>query len=88
MKLVPLRDRIIVEKIISAEEKTEGGIIIPDNAQPPFIKANVLAVGPETKSLQEGDIVVIARFSGTEVKHNGKLVTVLDEPNVMFKVIE
>lgn len=86
MKLVPLGDRVIVEKIIPAEDKTEGGIILPGNAQQPFVQASVLAVNSDSKILKERDFVVVPRYAGTEVKHDGKLVCVMHEGDILFKV--
>ena len=79
MKLVPLEDRILVERL-EAEETTKSGIVLPDTAQEKPTKGKVLAVGPGKYSdkgdlipipVKEGDIVVFAKYAGTELKLDG-----------------
>ena len=76
MKLVPLEDRVVV-KLIEQEQTTSTGIVLPDTAKEKPSKGKVLAVGPGKYSdkgellpmpVKEGDIVVFAKYAGTEVK--------------------
>lgn len=93
-KLVPLEDRIIVEKH-EAEDKTSGGIILPDNVQEKPQEAIVVSVGagkkdPEGKlipidNLKAGDKIIYPKYSGTEVKINGKEFLILKASDVLAK---
>ena len=87
----PLHDRVIVRRI-DAEEKTAGGIIIPDTAKEKPIQGEVLAVGPGvrderghhvTPDVKVGDIVLFAKWGGTEVKLDGEEVLVLKEADII-----
>jgi chaperonin GroES len=80
MNLVPLEDRVVVQ-VIETEEKTSSGIVLPDTAKEKPSKATVLAVGPgrydESGKLipvpvKKGDIVVFAKYTGTELKLDGE----------------
>ena len=80
MKFRPLHDRVLVESLDS-EEKTSGGIIIPDTAKEKPQEGKVIAVGPGSKSedgkitpmdVKVGDHVLFGKWSGTEVKVDGK----------------
>jgi len=91
----PLHDRILVKRI-EAEEKTPGGIIIPDTAKEKPIEGDVLAVGPgardETGTVQPldvrvGDRVLFGKWSGTEVIIGGEDRLIMKE-NDVFGVIE
>ena len=91
MKIKPLEDRIIV-KTLEAEAKTAGGIIIPDNAKEKPQKGEVIAVGPgkfsdEGKriemSLKAGDKILYGKYSGTEVKVDGKDYLIMRESDVL-----
>ena len=79
MKLVPLEDRVVV-KIIEQEQVTAAGIVLPDTAKEKPSKGRVMAVGPGKyndkgdlipMSVKEGDLVVFAKYSGTELKLDG-----------------
>ena len=85
MKLVPLEDRVLV-KILEQEEMTKGGIVLPDTAKEKPSKGKVIAVGPGKYSekgdllpmpVKEGDIVVFAKYAGTELKLEGEEYLVL-----------
>lgn len=87
----PLHDRVIVRRI-DAEEKTAGGIIIPDTAKEKPIQGEVLAVGPGARDdrgapipldVKVGDIVLFAKWGGTEVKLDGQEVLVLKESDLI-----
>jgi len=85
MKLVPLEDRVVV-KLIEQEEKTVSGIVLPDTAKEKPTKGRVVAAGPgkydESGKLlpmpvTEGDVVVFAKYAGTELKLDGEEYLVL-----------
>jgi chaperonin GroES len=94
MKLVPLEDRVIV-KILEEEEKTVSGIVLPDTAKEKPQKATVLAVGPGRYvdddlipiDLKEGDVVVFAKYGGTEIKVNGEDLLILRASDILAKVV-
>jgi chaperonin GroES len=88
--LKPLHDRVVVEKM-PLEEKTSGGIVIPDTAKEKPTRGKVVAVGqgrqengkripPEVK---EGDIVIYNKYSGTEVKLDNKEYLILKESDIL-----
>jgi chaperonin GroES len=87
----PLHDRILVERI-EAEEKTRGGIIIPDTAKEKPQEGRVLSVGTGTVSdkgevrpldVKAGDKILFGKWSGTEVKLDGKDLLIMKESDVM-----
>ena len=75
MSIKPLADRILV-KPLAAEEKTIGGIIIPDSAKEKPAKGEIIAVGTGTKDeemiLKAGDIILYGKYAGTEIEHEGE----------------
>ena len=85
MKFRPLHDRVLV-KPLDAEEKTAGGVIIPDTAQEKPMEGTVMAVGsgkmhkPEVK---KGDRVLYGKWSGTEVKIDGDDLMIMKESDIM-----
>lgn len=86
MALRPLNERVIV-KALDAEEKTAGGLYIPDNAKEKPQEGEVIAVGTGTKeyemSLKVGDKVLYGKYSGTEVTHNGEKLLIMKETDVL-----
>lgn len=86
MTIKPLADRVLIEPI-PAEEKTVGGIIIPDTAKEKPLQGNVLAVGSGTKDeemvLKEGDKVLYGKYAGTEVEFDGKKFLVMRQSDVL-----
>lgn len=91
MKIKPLADRIVVERIES-ESKTAGGIIIPDNAKEKPKQGKVLAVGAGAKDengkripvdVAVGDIVLFTQWAGSEIKLDGKEYLVMKESDVI-----
>ncbi len=91
MKFRPLHDRVVVRRI-DAEEKTAGGIIIPDTAKEKPQQGEVLAVGPgkrdETGKLialdvKAGDQILFGKWSGTEVKIDGEDLLIMKEDDIM-----
>lgn len=90
MNFKPLHDRVLVERT-EQEEKTAGGIIIPDTAKEKPIQGKVLAVGAGTVSEQgnvqplsvkTGDTVLFGKWSGTEVKIGGKDLLIMKESDI------
>lgn len=90
-KLRPLHDRVLVEAL-SAEEKTAGGIIIPDTAQEKPQEGKVVAVGNGARGddgtvqpmdVKKGDRVLYGKWSGTEVKVDGKELLIMKESDIM-----
>ena len=91
MKFRPLHDRIVVKRI-TAEEKSLGGIIIPDTAKEKPMEGEVVAVGPGARNEQgqiveldvkAGDRVLFGKWSGTEVKLDGEELLIMKESDVM-----
>ncbi len=91
MKFRPLHDRIVVKRI-TAEEKTRGGIIIPDTAQEKPMEGEVIAAGPGARNEQgaivaldvkAGDRVLFGKWSGTEVKLDGEELLIMKETDIM-----
>src|SRR6187431_2610120 len=91
MKFRPLHDRVVVRRL-DAEEKTTGGIIIPDTAKEKPMQGEVIAVGPGARNEQgqlvaldvrEGDRVLFGKWSGTEVKIDGQELLIMKESDIM-----
>ena len=91
MKFRPLHDRVLVRRI-DAEEKTAGGIIIPDTAKEKPQQGQVVAVGPGARNeagqlvapdVQVGDTVLFGKWSGTEVKIDGEDLLIMKESDIM-----
>jgi chaperonin GroES len=91
MRFRPLHDRIVVQRI-SADEKTAGGIIIPDTAQEKPQQGEVISVGPGARNekgeivpldVKVGDTVLFGKWSGTEVKIDGQDLLIMKESDVM-----
>src|SRR5690242_10583899 len=91
MKFRPLHDRVVVKRI-EAEEKTKGGIIIPDTAKEKPSQGEITAVGPGGRDesgklipidLKVGDRVLFGKWSGTEVKLDGQELLIMKESDIM-----
>jgi chaperonin GroES len=91
MKFRPLHDRVVVRRL-EQEEKTAGGIIIPDTAKEKPQEGEVVAVGPGARDehgklvpldLKAGDCVLFGKWSGTEVKIDGEELMIMKESDVM-----
>jgi len=96
MKFRPLHDRVAVSRI-EAEDKTTGGIIIPDTAKEKPSQGEVIAVGPGGRDeagkiipidLKTGDRVLFGKWSGTEVKIDGTELLIMKESDIMGVLIE
>jgi chaperonin GroES len=91
MKFRPLHDRVVVKRI-DAEDKSAGGIIIPDTAREKPSQGEVIAVGPGGRDdngkliaidLKAGDRVLFGKWSGTEVKIDGQELLIMKESDIM-----
>jgi chaperonin GroES len=91
MKFRPLHDRVVVRRI-DAEEKSAGGIIIPDTAKEKPQQGEVVAVGPGARDehgkltpldVKAGDTVLFGKWSGTEVKIDGEELLIMKESDIM-----
>jgi chaperonin GroES len=91
MKFRPLQDRVLIRRLDS-EEKTAGGIIIPDTAKEKPMEGVVVAVGPGARSedgklhpldVKEGDRVLFGKWSGTEVKVDGEELVIAKESDIL-----
>ena len=91
MKIRPLHDRIIVKRLES-EEKTKGGIIIPDTAKEKPQEAKVIAVGKgkvtddgklQPMEVQKGDRILVGKYSGSEIKIDGEEHVIIREDDVL-----
>jgi chaperonin GroES len=91
MQFRPLHDRVVVRRI-EAEEKTAGGIIIPDTAKEKPMEGEVIAVGPGARDdagklqpleVKAGDRILFGKWSGTEVKLDGEDLIIMKESDIM-----
>ena len=91
MKFRPLHDRVVVRRL-EAEEKTAGGIIIPDTAKEKPMEGEVIAVGPGARDeagklvpldVKDGDRILFGKWSGTEVKLDGEELVIMKETDIM-----
>ncbi|MGB8181235.1 MAG: co-chaperone GroES, partial [Stellaceae bacterium] len=91
MKFKPLQDRVLIRRLES-EEKTAGGIIIPDTAKEKPMEGEVVAVGPGTRTedgklhtldVKAGDRVLLGKWSGTEVKIDGEELVIVKESDIL-----
>jgi chaperonin GroES len=91
MSFRPLHDRVVVRRL-TAEEKTAGGIIIPDTAKEKPMEGEVIAVGPGGRNEQgqlvpldvkAGDRILFGKWSGTEVKLDGEELLIMKESDIM-----
>ena len=95
ISLKPLGNRVVVEPI-EQEEVTAGGIVLPETAKEKPQKGNVLSVGPGERDdkgkyipmdVAVGDVVLFAKYSGTEIKIDGKKVLILRDSDILAKII-
>jgi chaperonin GroES len=91
MKIRPLADKVLVERV-EAESKTAGGIVLPDTAKEKPQRGKIVSVGPgkimddgKNKEMQvkKGDLVLFTSYAGTEVKIDGKEYLIMDESDIM-----
>ena len=85
-KIQPLADRVLVRPV-AAEEKTIGGIIIPDSAKEKPLRGEVIAVGNGTKDeamvLKAGDQVLYGKYAGTELEYEGEKFLIMRQSDVL-----
>jgi len=91
MSFRPLQDRVLIRRV-EAEEKTAGGIIIPDTAKEKPMEGEVVAVGPgargedgkiQSLDVKAGDRVLFGKWSGTEIKLDGEDLIIMKESDIM-----
>ena len=91
MKFRPLHDRVVIKRV-EGEEKTKGGIIIPDNAKEKPQEGEVVAVGPGARDesgklmpidVKKGNRVLFGKWSGTEIKIDGQDLLIMKESDLM-----
>ena len=91
MKFRPLHDRVLVRRV-GSEEKSAGGIIIPDSAQEKPMEGKIVAVGDGSRSedgtvtpldVKAGDLVLFGKWSGTEIKLDGEELLIMKESDIM-----
>ena len=91
MKVKPLKDRILVQRVAEAE-KTKGGIIIPDSAKERPLEGKVIAVGAGKRlddgtliklDVKEGDRILFGKYGGTEIKVDGQEHIILSEDEIL-----
>ncbi len=96
LKIRPLDDRIVVEPL-EAEEKTAGGILLPDTAKQKPQRGRVLAVGPgklrdsgqrSAVSVVKGDEVLYGRYGGSDIEIDGKEIKILRESDILAKIVK
>lgn len=86
MKLKPINDRVVV-KPAQAEEKTAGGIIVPDNAKEKPQRGEVVAVGPGKEgnlmTVQVGDVVLYGKYAGQDLSYQGEDYLIMREDDIL-----
>jgi chaperonin GroES len=96
IKLNPLDERVVVEPV-EAEERTAGGIVLPDTAKEKPQRGKVLAVGPgklldsgerSAMSVAVGDEVIYGKYAGSDIEINGNEVKILRESDILAKVVK
>jgi chaperonin GroES len=96
LKVRPLDDRVVVEPL-EADEKSAGGILLPDTAKQKPQRGRVLAVGPgkllengtrSELSVTKGDEVIYGRYAGNDVEVSGKEVKIMRESDILAKVVK
>jgi chaperonin GroES len=92
MKFQPLGDRVLVKRSDDADQKSAGGIIIPDTAKEKPQRGSIVAVGPGGVSdegkrtpleVKEGDVVLFGKYSGTEIKLDGEEFLIMHESDIL-----
>jgi chaperonin GroES len=96
LKVRPLDDRVVVEGL-EAEDKTAGGILLPDSAKQKPQRGRVLAVGPgklrdngerATLNVAKGDEVLFGKYAGNDVEVDGREVKILRESDILAKIVK
>ncbi len=85
----PLGERVVIKRV-EAEEKTKSGIVLPGQAKEQPQMAKVVAVGPGTSEdkmeLKEGDIVIFAKYAGTDIKFEGEEYSIMSQKDILATV--
>jgi chaperonin GroES len=96
VRLRPLDDRVVVEPQ-EAEERTSGGIVLPDTAKERPQRGAIISVGPGKLldngsrgklSVEVGDVVIYGKYSGTDIEVSGKDVKILRESDILAKIVD
>jgi chaperonin GroES len=96
MKVRPLDDRVVVEGL-EAEDKTAGGILLPDSAKQKPQRGRVLAVGPgklrdngerATLNVAKGDEVLFGKYAGNDIEVDGREIKILRESDILAKIVK
>src|SRR5262245_12006944 len=96
MQFRPLHDRVVVQRV-DAEEKTKGGIIIPDTAKEKPQEGKIIAVGPGAgdesgklvpRDVKAGDRILFGKWSGTEIKLDGEDYLIMKESDIMGVLVD
>jgi chaperonin GroES len=96
LKVRPLDDRVVVEPL-EAEEKTAGGILLPDTAKQKPQRGRVLAVGPgklrdngdrSVLNVVKGDEVIYGRYAGNDIEVEGREIKILRESDILAKIVK
>ena len=96
MKIKPLGDRVLIKRLEGDEEKTDGGIIIPDTAKEKPTRGTIIAVGEGARNekgeripfdVKEGDEVIFSKYGGNEVKIDGEEYQIMRESDI-YGVVE
>ena len=94
MAIKPMDDKVLVEPL-EAEKKTTGGILLPDSAKEKPQQGKVIAVGPgklmdsgerAAVCVKKGDVVLYAKYGGTEIERDGKSLLILKESDILAKM--
>jgi chaperonin GroES len=97
VQINPLADRVVLKVVDVAEEKTKGGILLPDTAKEKSQKGEIVAVGPGRvldngtrlePGVKVGDKVIFSKYSGNEIKLDGEEYLILEERNILAIVAE
>ncbi len=96
IRIHPLDDRVVVEPV-EAEEKTAGGILLPDTAKQKPQRGRVVAVGPGKMtekgdrtplSVDKGDEVIYGRYSGNDIEVDGREIKIMRESDILAKIVK
>ncbi|BAS25949.1 co-chaperone GroES [Limnochorda pilosa] len=87
MEIQPLEDRVLI-RLVKPEEKSPGGIFLPDVAQEKSAQAEVIAIGTSDEEwpFKAGDRVLVDKYSGTEIRLNGETYTILQRQDVLARI--
>ena len=96
MRIRPLHDRVLIRRI-GSEDKTPGGVIIPDTAQEKPMEGEVIAAGPGARGedgkihpldVKAGDRILVGKWSGTEVMIEGEELVIIKESDIMGVIVD